>query len=103
MNPRADHLGGAGEPEIGADGGRGAVPKTRIMIGAISEPPPTPVRPTNAPTPKPAATLIQLMDVPSDYGKGALSANGAALDSRPSARASCARETFQPSSASTRN
>jgi hypothetical protein len=29
------------------------------MMGAIKDPPPTPVRPTSAPTPNPAAQLIQ--------------------------------------------
>src|SRR5271169_5794482 len=29
------------------------------MMGAIRDPPPTPVRPTSAPTPNPAAQLIQ--------------------------------------------
>src|SRR5271169_2770784 len=31
------------------------------MMGAIRDPPPTPVRPTSAPTPKPAAQLIQFI------------------------------------------
>jgi hypothetical protein len=31
------------------------------MMGAIRDPPPTPVRPTSAPTPNPAAQLIQFM------------------------------------------
>src|SRR5450631_2158954 len=39
----------------------GAMPYIRIMMGAIRDPPPTPVRPTSAPTPKPAAQLIQFI------------------------------------------
>src|ERR1039457_3643028 len=39
----------------------GATPNSRIMMGAIRDPPPTPVRPTSAPTPNPAAQLIQLI------------------------------------------
>jgi len=43
----------------------GAMPKMRIMTGAISDPPPTPVKPTRAPTANPATTLIQLIGPPS--------------------------------------
>src|SRR5450755_131583 len=39
----------------------GAMPNIRIMMGAIRDPPPTPVRPTSAPTPNPAAQLIQFI------------------------------------------
>ncbi|MGC1386489.1 MAG: hypothetical protein WA807_00625 [Steroidobacteraceae bacterium] len=31
------------------------------MMGAIKDPPPTPVRPTSAPTPNPAAQFIQFI------------------------------------------
>src|SRR3546814_9036258 len=37
----------------------GEMPNSITMIGVISAPPPTPVRPTSVPTPKPAIALIQ--------------------------------------------
>src|SRR6185369_1597925 len=42
----------------------GATPNASTRIGVISEPPPTPVIPTNAPTPKPATVFIQSIPPP---------------------------------------
>src|SRR4051794_13873624 len=39
----------------------GAIPNSSTRIGVISEPPPTPVRPTMTPTPKPAKVFSQFI------------------------------------------
>jgi hypothetical protein len=45
----AAHLGESGKQQVGADGQWGLTPKKKMRIGVISEPPPTPVRPTISP------------------------------------------------------
>ncbi len=55
MHHAAAGLGRGGIQQVGADGGIGWMPNSRINNGVISEPPPTPVMPTKRPTPKPEA------------------------------------------------
>ncbi len=65
VGPGAGRLGDGGEPQVGADGHGRVQLEHAISSGVISEPPPTPVMPTMAPTPKPLRIAIQSMGSPS--------------------------------------
>ena len=46
------------------------MPKKKIKIGVINEPPPTPVRPTTSPTKNPASTNAKSCIAPESEGSG---------------------------------
>jgi len=54
------------------------------MIGAINDPPPTPVSPTRIPTPSPAVAFTQLMGMVTSVRDDGREASSAVYRSQPS-------------------